>query len=188
MRRGGRPSPDPSPSSLPWASRGCAGGHRVEVMARAGIGYGAGISGCARLRPPPPPPSTTSTTTSPSRGSGGGGIAGGRGRGHGAWDPGPPHPPPSPIRHQHQSRRWKVNEAAALMAGSRNRGALMAGSVDCGSRISDRGCVGRAARAPVRRIGVDGGSASRGWRGAERRRVGRGNRQNKHLCTPTLHN
>jgi hypothetical protein len=97
---------------------------------------------------------------------------------HGAWDPGPPHPPPSPIRHQHRSRRWKVNGAAALMAGS----------VDCGSRISDRGCVGRAARAPVRRIGVDGGSASHGWQGAEGRWVGRGNRQNKHMCTPTLHN
>jgi hypothetical protein len=108
--------------------------------------------------------------------------------GHGAWDPGPPHPPPSPIRHQHRSRRWKVNGAATLTAGSRDRGALMAGSVDCGSRISDRGCVGRAARAPVRRIGVDGGSASHGWQGAEGRWVGRGNRQNKHMCTPTLHN
>jgi hypothetical protein len=83
-----------------------------------------------------------------------GGIAGGRGRGHGAGDPGPPHPPPSPIRHQHRSRRWKVSGAAALMAGSRDRGALMA-------RISDRGCVGRAVGAPDCRIDVEGGRSER---------------------------
>jgi hypothetical protein len=114
-------------------------------------------------------------------------FSGLRGRGHrgrsraGARsrDPGPPHPPPSRIHHQRRSCRWKVSGAATLMAGSRDRGALMAGSVDCGSRISDRGCIGRAAGAPVRRIDVDGGSSSRGWRGAERRWVGRGNRQNK---------
>uniref|UniRef100_A0A804Q0H4 NAD(P)-binding domain-containing protein n=1 Tax=Zea mays TaxID=4577 RepID=A0A804Q0H4_MAIZE len=66
----------------------------------------------------------------------------GRSRGHGAGDPGPPHPPPSPIRHQHRSRRWKVSGAAALMAGSRDRGALMAGSVDCGSRVRRPRCWG----------------------------------------------
>jgi hypothetical protein len=66
------------------------------------------------------------------RGSGGGGIVGGRGRWHGAGDPGLPHPPPSPIRHQRRSRRSNVSGAAALMAGNRDRGALMA---DRGSRI-----------------------------------------------------
>jgi hypothetical protein len=117
------------------------------------------------------------------RGHRGRSRAGARSRGSGAAPPTALADPPStPIPSMEGERGGRVD------GGEQRSRSVDGGSVDCGSRISDRGCVGRAAGAPVHRIDVDGGSASRGWRGAEGRWVGRGNQQNKHMWTPTLHN